>query len=73
MTGRILCVRLIKLFPPAIFFKASIVYFYFRKASHKCTLQCENKIVQWCNTVNTNEDMLCDTNSAIRLCIKTSG
>lgn len=73
MTGRILCVRLIKLFPQAIFFKALIVYFYFRKASHKCTLQCENKIVLWCNIVNTNEDMLCDTNSAIRLCIKTSG
>ena len=73
LTGRVLCVGLIKLFPQAIFFKALVMYFYFRKASHKCTLQCENRIIRWCNRVNTKEYMLYDNNSVIGLWIKTSG
>lgn len=46
LTGRILCVGLIKWFPQAIFFKALVMCFYFRKASHKYTLQCENNSVE---------------------------
>lgn len=72
LTGRILRVGLIKWFPRAIFFKALVIYFYFRKASHKCALQHRKRMILWNNRLNTKDYIVYANNSIVCLPLKIS-